>query len=73
MRISIQLDVDGDRVSVLSCTADLPVLGGEEVRRGRPLDRDRDKSCEATKPWLLEGMSRRTWYRRKKVSRETLR
>lgn len=32
---------------------------------GRPLDRARDQTHEARKPWLSEGMSRRTWYRRK--------
>lgn len=35
------------------------------VRRGRPLRGDRDKTLEATKPWEAEGMSRRTWFKRK--------
>ena len=34
--------------------------------RGRPIDRDMDKTVTATKPWLALGMSRRTWYRRKR-------
>lgn len=33
--------------------------------RGRPLEKDRAKSLEATRPWEAEGMSRRTWFRRK--------
>lgn len=33
--------------------------------KGRPLEKDRSTSLEATKPWEVEGMSRRTWFRRK--------
>lgn len=47
-------------------------VGGEEkpssagsTKRGRPLAKDKDKTLAATKPWLAEGMSRVTWYRRK--------
>jgi hypothetical protein len=35
-------------------------------RGGRPLAKDAAKSLSRTKPWEAEGMSRRTWYRRKK-------
>jgi hypothetical protein len=34
--------------------------------QGRPRLEDKDKSFEATKPWLALGMSRRTWYSRRK-------
>lgn len=34
---------------------------------GRPRLEDRDKTIEATKPWLASGMSRRTWFDRKAV------
>lgn len=33
---------------------------------GRPLAKDADKALMKTKPWLTEGMSRASWYRRKK-------
>lgn len=33
--------------------------------KGRPLEKDRSKSLEATRPWEAEGMSRATWFRRK--------
>ena len=32
----------------------------------RPLAKDRDKTLSAIKPWETEGMSRASWYRRKK-------
>jgi hypothetical protein len=35
--------------------------------KGRPRIGDIGKTLEATKPWLKLGMSRRTWYRRRKV------
>lgn len=31
---------------------------------GRPIPRDRDKTNEATKPWLKLGIKRRAWYYR---------
>jgi hypothetical protein len=33
---------------------------------GRPRIEDKGKSFEATKPWVALGMSRRTWYSRRK-------
>lgn len=36
-------------------------------KRGRPLNKDRATAIEATKPWIGEGVSRRTWYARKKA------
>lgn len=36
------------------------------ARSGRPLDKDLDRSLARTKPWKAEGMSRATWYRRRK-------
>ena len=33
------------------------------VRRGPPRIEDRDKTYEATKPWVKLKMSRSTWYR----------
>ena len=35
-------------------------------KKGRPRIEDKGKSFEATKPWLALGMSRRTWYSRRK-------
>lgn len=40
--------------------------GPRETKRGRPLAKDRDKTLTATKPWVAEGISERTWYRRQK-------
>ena len=37
--------------------------------KGRPLERDRQRSFEQTRPWEKEGMSRTTWYRRRKQRR----
>ena len=36
-------------------------------RRGRPLAKDADKALMKTKPWVAEGMSRASWYRRQKL------
>jgi hypothetical protein len=38
----------------------------EAPRRGRPLNVDRERALERSKPWLAEGLSRATWYRRKR-------
>ena len=38
-------------------------------RLGRPLDKDRHLSLSATQPWIAEGMSERTWYRRQKEAK----
>jgi hypothetical protein len=35
-------------------------------KRGRPLAKDAAKALMKTRPWLLEGMSRASWYRRQK-------
>jgi hypothetical protein len=35
------------------------------TKRGRPLIEDQDKTFEAIKPWLVAGMSRASWYRRR--------
>lgn len=35
--------------------------------KGRPLDKDLPYSFERTRPWEAEGMSRRTWYRRRRA------
>jgi hypothetical protein len=37
-----------------------------EIRRGRPRIEDKDKTLTATKPWEKAGMSRSTYYNRKK-------
>lgn len=39
-------------------------------RGGRPLAKDADKALERTRPWEAEGISRRTWYRRKAEERK---
>ena len=38
------------------------------AKRGRPLNKDRYLSLAATKPWETEGMSRATWFNRRKKS-----
>lgn len=42
----------------------------EQRRKGRPLDKDRDKTLTALKPWEAEGMSRATWFRRQAEERK---
>ena len=37
---------------------------------GRPLERDRGRSFEQTRPWEKEQMSRSTWFRRRRKARE---
>jgi hypothetical protein len=37
---------------------------------GRPRIENTRSTLTATKPWLAEGMSRRTWYRRQKERRD---
>jgi len=37
---------------------------------GRPRVGRKSETFEATKPWKSEGMSRRTWYRRRKEMRD---
>lgn len=44
----------------------LAIPAPRETKRGRPLAKDRDKTLTATKPWVAEGISERTWYRRQK-------
>lgn len=38
---------------------------------GRPRLEDKDKTAEALKPWKAAGMSRATWYNRRKERRAT--
>lgn len=73
------VSLPGDRGdTALGGLADVLVPGGEvsvgkqdapvftkRGRGGRPRLEDRDKTIEATKPWLSAGMSRRTWFDRK--------
>jgi hypothetical protein len=42
-------------------------------KKGRPRIEDKGKSFEATKPWVALGMSRRTWYARRKEKRDQVR
>jgi hypothetical protein len=39
-------------------------------KRGRSRIGDRNKTLAAQKPWEAEGMSRATWFRRRKEKRE---
>jgi hypothetical protein len=39
-------------------------------KRGRPLAKDAAKALMKTRPWLLEGMSRASWYRRQKGTKK---
>lgn len=38
---------------------------------GRPKKGDEEKTLKATKPWEAQGISQRTWYRRKAEREET--
>ncbi len=40
------------------------------AKRGRRLFKDRHKSFEALQPWLALGMSKSTWFRRRRQRRE---
>jgi len=42
------------------------ILRKTKSKGGRPLAKDADKALMKTKPWLAEGMSRASWYRRRK-------
>ena len=42
------------------------------MKAGRPLDSQKHLTLTATKPWVAEGMSRRTWYRRRGEKAEVL-
>lgn len=42
-----------------------------DSKQGRPLAKDAPYSFERTKPWEAEGMSRRTWYRRKHADKRS--
>lgn len=42
-----------------------PTTRAAAPKRGRPLAKDRDRTFAATKPWEAEGISERTWYRRR--------
>jgi hypothetical protein len=35
------------------------------MKAGRPLDSQKHTTLTATQPWVAEGMSRRTWFRRR--------
>jgi hypothetical protein len=37
------------------------------MKAGRPLDSQKHTTLTATQPWVALGMSRRTWYRRRKA------
>jgi hypothetical protein len=45
----------------------------KRVNRGRPLASEAHLSAEHKKPWDAEGMSRRTWYRRKLAKKKRAR
>lgn len=38
-------------------------------KTGRPRIEDRGKTIEALKPWVVAGMSRRSWYRRRSTAK----
>jgi hypothetical protein len=46
-----------------------PARGVAPAKKGRARLEDRRSTIEATKPWEALGMSRRTWYRRRKEKR----
>jgi hypothetical protein len=51
-------------------TVSMGKIAAQPARRGRPLEKDRGQSLEALKPWETEGISRRTWFRRRAEDRE---
>jgi hypothetical protein len=58
--------VDGMPVSGPGIEPGSKVVVVYPPRKGRPRIEDKGKSFEATKPWIALGMSRRTWYSRRK-------
>lgn len=44
----------------------------EHQKLGRPRVEDKDKTLEATKPWLALDMSRATWFDRKRKRKEEI-
>jgi hypothetical protein len=46
--------------------SDVATTEHQKPKHGRPRIEDRDRTAEARKPWVAAGMSRSTWYRRKK-------
>jgi hypothetical protein len=41
-----------------------------KVKRGRPLDSEKGLTLTAMQPWKKLGMSKRTWYRRRREGKE---
>ena len=52
-----------------SPSANVAPAPSETIKRGRPRIEDRGKTLAATKPWEAEGMSRATWYSRRKTTK----
>jgi len=61
----------GEAVAVQPATSEnMDATGRRDVhqlKRGRPLAKDAAKALMKTKPWEAAGMSRASWYRRKKA------
>lgn len=50
--------------------ARLPAVLMRMRKRGRPLANKVNETLEATKPWVTDGLSRATWYRRQAEKRK---
>lgn len=65
----------GAAVAVQPATSEIMDVTGRrdahQLKRGRPLAKNADKALMQTKPWLAEGMSRASWYRRKREAEKT--
>lgn len=58
--------IEGLKEAIAVARGDVPAARITVMPRGRPLAKDAAKALMQTKPWLSEGMSRASWYRRKK-------
>jgi hypothetical protein len=67
------------KAASISPVQDNTVPGGDQVgvapgprehKRGRPLAKDQMTTFEATKPWVAEGISRATWFRRQATKKQ---
>ena len=55
-------------VGVIGVSPELVAPASNLPKRGRPRVEDRDKTIESQKPWVADGMSRATWYARRKAN-----
>jgi hypothetical protein len=63
------LETKGD-ASLASRGPEAQNIGASNSKRGRPRIEDRDKTIEALEPWKAAGMSRTSWYNRRRLSEQ---